>query len=80
MLAGCIPVVSKCGALPEVVGDCGIYLDTIDPQAIAKSVSEALEFPDEARLNARTRVLREFTISRRQGSFEALLEGPEPWP
>ena len=80
MLAGCIPVVSKCGALPEVVGDCGIYLDTIDPQAIAKSVSEALEFPDEARLNARTRVLREFTISRRQESFEALLEGPEPWP
>src|SRR5207249_5213140 len=25
MAAGCVPVASRCGALPEVVGDAGVY-------------------------------------------------------
>ena len=31
MLAGCIPVVSDRGALPEVVGDAGIVTEGVEP-------------------------------------------------
>ena len=36
MLAGCIPVTTRAGSLPEVAGDCGIYVDTDDPAGIAR--------------------------------------------
>ena len=39
MQAGCIPIVSSHGALPEIVGKYGIILEDLTPQAIAKSIS-----------------------------------------
>ena len=38
MLAGCIPVVTRTGSLPEVVGDCGIYISSDDPVKIAYAI------------------------------------------
>ena len=73
MLAGCIPVVTRAGALPEVVADVGIQLETADPHAIATAVRRALEMGPEARQRARDRVLERFNVEqRRQGLWSVI--------
>jgi glycosyltransferase involved in cell wall biosynthesis len=73
MLAGCIPVVTKAGALPEVVGDVGVQVDAPDPESIADGIRAALALPDEQRLRARQRVLDLFPVSaRREGLYRAV--------
>ena len=75
MLAGCIPVVTTAGALPEVVGDAGVQLEDADPEAIADAVRGALAATDEQRRQARERVLERFPVSaRRDGLFAAVAE------
>lgn len=55
MAAGCVPVVTRCGAIPEVVGDTGVYVPCDDPAATAEGVRRALGMSAEpARLRART--------------------------
>jgi len=65
MLAGCIPVVSRVGALPEVVGDCGIYSPSNDPSEIASSIKYSLQHSNGFREKARERILHEFPLARR---------------
>jgi glycosyltransferase involved in cell wall biosynthesis len=79
MLAGCIPVVTRAGALPEVVGDSGVYLDAPEAGEIAAGVRRALELGDGERAAARERILARFPLeARRQGLLEAvrLLRAP----
>ncbi len=71
MLAGCIPVASPYGALPEVVGDAGILLKSTDPQEIAGGIRLALECTDLDRQRARERILTEFPLEKRR---QALIE------
>jgi glycosyltransferase involved in cell wall biosynthesis len=66
MLAGCIPVVTRVGALPEVVGDTGIYLESQTPEAIASGIQKAMGFGIEARAQARERVLSHFPLQARR--------------
>jgi glycosyltransferase involved in cell wall biosynthesis len=66
MLAGCIPVVSSHGALPEVVGDAGIILKTTEPQEIAEGIRSALACTPEDRKRARQRILDEFSLEKRR--------------
>jgi glycosyltransferase involved in cell wall biosynthesis len=73
MLAGCIPVVTRAGALPEVVGDCGVVLESNQPQAIADAVTKALDFPQDARARARQRVLDNFSLEKRRRALESSL-------
>ena len=66
MLAGCVPVVMDVTAMPEVVGDAGVLIDSQEPRAVADGVRRALELgPDGAR-RARERILREFPMERRR--------------
>jgi glycosyltransferase involved in cell wall biosynthesis len=75
MLAGCVPVVTRAGALPEVVGDAGVLLDSPDPEEVARGVAEALELPRGAGERARARVLEHFPIEvRRRGLFQLVDE------
>lgn len=74
MLAGCIPVVSNAGALPEVVGDCGIYLSGVEPTLVAEAVKQALESSEYDRIRARERVLEHFPLRKRRESLEVLVE------
>jgi glycosyltransferase involved in cell wall biosynthesis len=73
MLAGCVPVVSRVGSLPEVTGDSGILVDTPAPAAIAKAIAEALTYPEEARGPIRQRILDEFPLEKRGALLEQLI-------
>jgi glycosyltransferase involved in cell wall biosynthesis len=74
MLAGCIPVVVKAGALPEVVADCGVYASSQDAESVAKAVAEAMTFPEAARAKARERILNGFPFHRRREGLYALVD------
>jgi glycosyltransferase involved in cell wall biosynthesis len=76
MLAGCVPVVSAAGALPEVVGDAGIVLEPGVPEAkeIADAVRRGLALDDSARERARLRILESFPVSARGEQLEQVVE------
>jgi glycosyltransferase involved in cell wall biosynthesis len=83
MLAGCVPVVSAAGALPEVVGDAGVVLGRPDHVAVAAGVRSALRAGAEHRARARRRALRCFPIERRRAGLHRLVaellgEGASP--
>jgi glycosyltransferase involved in cell wall biosynthesis len=71
MLAGCVPVVMDVTAMPEVVGDAGVLIDSQEPGAVAAGVAEALDRGPEAAALARGRILSAFPMQRRR---DALLE------
>lgn len=51
MQYGCIPVVSKHGALPEVVGGFGVILEDLEPETIVQGINLAIqEFHDRRQL------------------------------
>ena len=65
MLCECVPVVSKVGALPEVVGDCGFYIDKLEPKELAEKIQLALQNP-QIRKMARERIIKMFPLERRK--------------
>ncbi|NBB72312.1 MAG: glycosyltransferase [Bacteroidetes bacterium] len=66
MQCGCRPVVTRRGALPEVVGDAGWYVPYGDPDATARAIREALDAPAAASRAARRRIMERFPLSRRR--------------
>jgi len=74
MLGGCVPVVTRAGALPEVVGDAGVMIDSRDPDAVAAGIAKALERAAEGGgARARKRILEHFSLEvRRRGLREQL--------
>jgi glycosyltransferase involved in cell wall biosynthesis len=78
MLAGCVPVVTEAGALPEVVGEAGVTVASDDPELLAAGVQEALALGDGARRRARERVLAEFPVDKRRRALWAEVEALVP--
>ena len=74
MLAGAIPVVTPAGALPEVVGDTGVVVDSAVLEPLAEGIAAALQAGPERRRAARDRVLREFSVDARRRGLLALVE------
>lgn len=74
MLGGCIPVVTRAGALPEVVGDVGVQLDRGDPEAIADAARQVAGASDDERARARERILRSFPLEARRRGLHAAVE------
>lgn len=73
MLCGCVPVVSRRTALPEVVGDCGLYVDELTPKALAHEIRQALQ--SELGPKARQRIQTVFPLEkRREGLLGAVAE------
>jgi glycosyltransferase involved in cell wall biosynthesis len=66
MLAGCVPVVMNVTAMPEVVGDAGILIDSQAPEAVADGVRRALDLGPDAAARARDRIVTEFPMERRR--------------
>jgi len=73
MLAGCIPLVTHAGALPEVVGDCGVYVSSREPASIAQAVKAAMGLPEKERARARERILKRFPLEKRRRSLDLLI-------
>jgi glycosyltransferase involved in cell wall biosynthesis len=73
MLAGCVPVVTRAGSLPEVTGDCGIFVDTPEPAAIAQAIQKALDYPEAERARIRQRILDEFPMEVRGQLLEQII-------
>lgn len=74
MLGGCMPVVTRAGALPEVVGDVGVQLDRADPEAIADAARQLVDAGAEERARVRERVLRHFPLEARRAGLHAAVE------
>jgi glycosyltransferase involved in cell wall biosynthesis len=72
MLARCVPVATRAGALPEVVGEAGILLDDGSPKTVAVGVREALHL--DLGDAARRRVLEHFSVEQRRDGLFALLD------
>ncbi len=66
MACGCIPVCSRFGALPEVVGDVGMYLDGYSAESGAEVIRQALVLPDDYRHMVRRRVVDNFGVAHRR--------------
>jgi glycosyltransferase involved in cell wall biosynthesis len=73
MLAGCIPVTTRAGALPEVVGDTGVQVDDAEPRRLAQAIERALAMDEGARRRARERVLEQFPVEFRGRGLHAVV-------
>ncbi len=73
MSCGCVPVVTKRAAIPEVVGECGIYVPYGDTETAAKAIQEAFKRKELGKC-ARDRVVKLFLMGKREKRLvEALL-------
>jgi len=73
MLAGCIPIITQAGSLPEVVGDTGFYVEDLRPESIRKTIENALRAPANQQKVVRQRILDLFTLEQRHQAFEKLI-------
>jgi hypothetical protein len=74
MLAGCVPVVMNVTAMPEVVGDAGVLIESQEPAAVAAGVLEALGRGPDAHTRARERILGAFPMEKRRDALLAVVE------
>lgn len=74
MVYECIPVVTCAGALPEVVGETGIKVDSYGPTAFAQAIAAALLLDENYGMQARERIIREFSLERRRTAMNELLQ------
>src|SRR6266540_244072 len=68
MASGCVPVVTRVGAIPEVVGETGIFADYGNPSGLAEAIE--LAFESDAGPAARMRAVRMFTPGGRLAQLE----------
>lgn len=73
MSCGCIPVVTKRGSIPEVVGDEGIYVPFDDVTSTESAVKKALKI-DSEELNPRGRIIRNFPIVDREKKLIKIID------
>jgi glycosyltransferase involved in cell wall biosynthesis len=74
MLFRCIPVVSNAAALPEVVGDCGIIIESRETSVVVDAVRRALAMPDTEGDRARQRILTHFPYERRRDGLLQIID------
>ena len=76
MLASCIPVVTRTGALPEVVGETGVYIGSQDPSLLANAIRQAHHLGKDKsfRCEVRTRILELFSLEKRERKLCSLID------
>ncbi len=77
MSCGTPVVVSKRGALPEVVGDCGVYVDHNDPESVAAGIINLLKNSEEElhefSLKARKRIVDNYSYGNRKTKIQQII-------
>ncbi|SEH46349.1 Glycosyltransferase involved in cell wall bisynthesis [Halopenitus malekzadehii] len=66
MACECVPVASRHGSLPEVVGETGVYVDPVTPKGLKTGIIDATELPGTP---ARQRVLEKFRKAQRRDAL-----------
>ena len=74
MLSGCVPVVMNVTAMPEVVGDAGVLIESQEPGAVAAGVRQALDLGPDAAVRARERILTAFPMENRRNALLSVVE------
>ncbi|MEW5702861.1 MAG: glycosyltransferase family 4 protein [Candidatus Zixiibacteriota bacterium] len=78
MACGCVPAVSRCGALPEVAGKEAFFFDPTSPEEAVHAVGQALAVPVASRAGFQQRVIDLFSLERRRSelveAMDALLQ------
>lgn len=73
MLCGCVPIVSRVAAMPEIVGDAGFILDRKEPQALFDLVEKALASDLKAlSIRARQRIMERYPPAEREKLLELI--------
>lgn len=76
MACGAPVVTSAVGAVPEVVGDCGVYVDGTDPSSIADGVIRLLTDRDQRIVrgrDGRARMEQCFSLGRRKEGLREII-------
>jgi glycosyltransferase involved in cell wall biosynthesis len=77
MSCGTPVVVSRRGAIPEIVGDCGVFVNHNNPESIAAGIIDSLKRNDEeiyeTGLKARNRIVENFSYEKRRKSIQELI-------
>jgi glycosyltransferase involved in cell wall biosynthesis len=73
MLGGCIPVVTRAGALPEVVGEAGVYIRGKEASDLADGIRRAANAGPEARRACRERILTAFPLENRRTGLRGVV-------
>jgi glycosyltransferase involved in cell wall biosynthesis len=79
MLAGCVPVVMNVTAMPEVVGDAGVLIESQRPEEVASGVRRALDLGPGASRAARERILEAFPMESRRDGILRVVEEALAW-
>ncbi len=72
MACACVPVATKGGALPEVAGDVGFYVEYGDAKGTAEAIISALG--SEKGAKARERVQGMFSMERRESALTTVID------
>jgi glycosyltransferase involved in cell wall biosynthesis len=75
MLSGCIPVLTRRGAMVEVGGDAGYYVDHMLPQDMETAIRSALAAPETRRTEARQQIESHYNMAAYEERFVGALEG-----
>jgi len=72
MSTGCVPVGTKVGGIPTLIGDTGEYAPVRDPPATARAIRTGYDSGDGSR--ARDRIVRHFSLDRRRRALMKIIE------
>jgi hypothetical protein len=61
-------------AMPEVVGDAGVLIESQEPEEVAAGVRRALDLGPDAARRARERILTAFPMERRREGILRVVE------
>ena len=74
MSCECIPIVTKRGALSEVVGESGYYTTYGDENTTIETIKKALQSSPDFGKKARQKIINDFTINSREKQFLKILK------
>jgi glycosyltransferase involved in cell wall biosynthesis len=78
MSCGTPVVVSHRGAIPEIVDNCGFFVDHNNPESVAAGIIEVLKKTDEEiteiGLKSRDRIINNFSYEQRKKSIKEIIE------